>query len=98
MSLSELPCNLLPSARHKMVCSSGQNKLLCREILVTEPYKFKAGTQERGQAWDKVARELNVIHGIRFVADQSAVRERYAKIERDFKRKMAAEERASGIN
>ena len=97
MSLSQLP-HLLPLARHKMVWSSEHDVLLCREILVTEPYKFKVGTRERGQAWDKVARELNTIEGVRFVVDQRAVRERYTKIERNFKRKMAAEERASGIN
>ena len=69
MSLSQLP-HLLPLARHKMVWSSERDILLCREILVTEPYKFKVGTRERGQAWDKVARELNAIKGARFVVDQ----------------------------
>ena len=54
---------------------------------MTERYKFKVGTRERGQAWDEVARELNAIEGICFVVDQRAVRERYTKIERNFKRK-----------
>ena len=84
--------------RHKMVWSTNHDVLLCREILVVEPYRFKAGTRERGQEWDNVASALNLVEGLRFVVDQRGVRERYAKLERNFKRKMAAEERASGIS
>ena len=84
-------------ARHKMVWSKSHVVLLCREILVTEPYRYKVGTRERGQAWDKVGNALNAVEGLRFVVDQRGVRERYAKVERNCKRKMAAEERASGI-
>ena len=38
------------------------------------------------------------MEGLRFVVDQRGVWERYAKLERNFKRKIAAEERASGIS
>jgi len=38
------------------------------------------------------------VEGLRFVVDQRGVRERYAKLERNFKRKIAAKERASGIS
>ena len=62
------------------------------------PYRFKIGTQERGQALDTVANALNSAKGLRFVVDQRGVRERYTKLERNFKRKTAAEERASGIS
>ena len=55
-------------------------------------------TRERGQAWEKVASTLNLVEGLRFVVDQRGVRERYAKLERNFKRKMAAEERVSGLS
>ena len=44
-----------------------------------------------------MANALNAVEGLRFVVYQRGVRERYAKLERNFKRKMAAEERASGI-
>ena len=64
---------------------------------MVEPYKLKTGTREKGQAWDKIAANLNCLKGVRFVVDQRGLRERYAKLERNFKRKMAAEERASGI-
>ena len=72
--------------------------LLRREILVVKPYRFKVGMRERGHAWDKVASALNLVEGLRFVVDQRGVRERYAKLERNFKRKMAAEASASGIS
>ena len=73
--------------------------LLCREILVEEPYRFKAGTRDKGQAWEKIANNLNGNNTeCRFVVNQRGVRDRYTILEKAFKRKMAAEERASGIN
>ncbi|XP_065063939.1 calponin homology domain-containing protein DDB_G0272472-like [Rhopilema esculentum] len=72
--------------------------LLCREILVEEPYLFKMGTRERGHSWDNVANNLNRIGQPHFMVDQRAVRDRFLKLERSFKRKMAEEERASGIS
>ena len=56
-------------ARHKMVWSTSHDVLLCREILVIEPYRYKVGTRERGQAWDKVASALNLVEGLRFLVD-----------------------------
>ena len=50
-------------ARHKMAWSTDHDVLLCREILVTEPYRLKIGTLEREQAWDKVANALNSVEG-----------------------------------
>ena len=81
-----------------MVGSTSHDVLLCRKILVIEPYRYKVGTIEREQPWDKVASALHLVEGLHFVVDQRGVRERFAKVERNFKRKMAAEERASGIS
>ena len=81
-----------------MVWTSEHDELLCREILVEEPYHFKLGTQERGQCWDKIASSLNRLGSPRFWVDQRAVRDRFLQLERAFKRKMAEEERASGIS
>ena len=38
------------------------------------------------------------MEGLHFVVDQRDDRQRYAKLERNFKRKITAEERASGIS
>ena len=81
-----------------MVWTSEHDELLCREILVEEPYRFKLGTRERGQCWDKIASSLTRLESPRFWVDQRAVRDRFLKVEKAFKRKMAEEERASGIS
>ena len=67
-----------------MVGTEKHDVLLCREILVIEPYRFRTGTREKGQAWDKIAKNLNCIEGSRLVVEQRGVRERYAKLERNF--------------
>ena len=72
--------------------------LLCREILVEEPYKFKTGTRDRGQAWEKIANNLNQNNAdCRVIVNQRGVRDRYTILEKAFREKMAAEENASGI-
>ena len=71
--------------------------MLCREVLVTQPFQFKHGTRDRGQCWDKIASNLNLIEVPRFLVDQRGVRDRYTKLIKDFKRKRSFEERASGI-
>ena len=73
------------------------NNMLCREVLVVEPYKFKSGSRERGACWEKVANNLNGIEHPLFIVDKRAVQDHMPKLIKDFKRKMAAEERASGI-
>ena len=81
-----------------MAWTEEQDLLLCREILISQPYKFPFGSRERGHCWNEVANRLNECNQPRFTVDQRAVRERYAKIEKYFKNRMAKEERASGIN
>ena len=71
--------------------------MLSREILVAEPFRWKAGTREKGQWWEKIACALNEIQVITFQVDQRGVRDRYGKLEKQFKKKMAQEERPSGI-
>ena len=83
--------------RQKMTWTPAHDVLLCREILVEEPFKFKHGSRERGQHWDKIATSLNQMGKPRFLVDQRSVRDRFLKLERNFKGKMAEEERASGI-
>ena len=81
-----------------MAWTEEQDLLLCREILISQPNKFPYGSRERGHCWSEVVNRLNECNQPRFTVDQRAVRERYAKIEKYFKNRMAKEERASGIN
>ena len=80
-----------------MVWSYRHDLQLCREIAFQNPFKFKFGSRERGQCWDSIADELNDAEQPKFNVDQRGVRERYSKLEKNFKKKMALEERASGI-
>ena len=85
--------------RPKMAWTYEHDIMLCRKILVEEPFRYKAGTREKGQVWDKIANNLNKnCTGLRFSVNQRGVRDRFAVIERAYKRKMAAEERESGTN
>ena len=81
-----------------MVWTKDHDVLLIREILVFRPFTFKFGSRERGQAWDKIADTLNTVQQVRFSVDQRGVRERYAKLEKAYKKKMREEHQASGIS
>ena len=81
-----------------MTCTEEQDLLLYREILISQPYKFAFGSQERGYCWSEVAKRLNKCEQPKFTTDQRVIRERYAKIEKNFKSRMAKEERESGIS
>ena len=81
-----------------MVWTNEHDELLCWEILVEQPYCFKLRTLEHGQCWDKIASSLNRLGSPHFWGDQRTVRDRFLKLERACKRKMAEEEGASGIS
>ena len=71
--------------------------MLCREVLITQPFQFKNGARDHGQCWDKIASNVNLIKVPRFLVDQRGVRDRYTKLINDFKRQRSFKERASGI-
>ena len=52
------------------------DEILCREILVVEPLKFKHGSREKGNAWKNIAINLNGNGSPEFSVDQKAVRDR----------------------
>ena len=79
-----------------MVWNNVKDVLLCRELLVLEPYKFKEKTRERGNAWALVSENLNLIAG--FSVNMRAVRERFKLLETKYKRKNNEELKATGIS
>lgn len=81
-----------------MLWTKNHDILLCREILVEEPYKFKHGSRERGHCWDTIATNLNSMKEEKFIVDQRSVRDRFTKLEKLHKRRMAEEQKASGIS
>ena len=80
-----------------MVWTHVKDELLCREILLCEPYKFKARTKERGNVWKIIANNLIIMTNENFAVDQRAVRERFTLIAEKFEKKIKEQEKASGI-
>ena len=73
--------------------------LLMREARMLRPFCHKSGTPESGQKWSAVAENLNTHQDFaEMPRDQRSVRERFNKRFKDFKAKLAKEEKASGIN
>ena len=73
-----------------MICSCAERFWFCN------PFSISLVQGERASVGIKLAKYLNSIENPKFSVDQRDVRERYAKLERKYRRKMADEERASG--
>lgn len=80
-----------------MMWTSQHDILLCREILLVEPYNHKPSTRERGQAWDTIAGDLNCITEVVFNVSKRSVRDRYNLLLEKFKKQERYLQRASGI-
>ena len=78
-----------------MVWTDSHNILLCREILVKNPFIHKKSSPQRGQVWQEIAVNLSHIREPNFKIDldQHAVGERY-KLWQKLNDKM----KASGID
>lgn len=64
-----------------------------------KPFCHKSGTTESGQKWSAVVENLNTHPDYaEMPRDQRSVRERFSKRFKDFKAKLAKEEKACGIN
>jgi len=58
--------------------------MLAGEILLCEPFKYRAGSKERGSAWSQIANNLNTHPG--FTVSQRAARDRFSILEKKAKR------------
>ena len=83
-----------------MVWANEKDELLCREILLLEPYIFKPRSRERGNAWKDIAEALNKgsTEDLYFRVDARAVRERFTLLLTHFQAKEKAEINATGIS
>ena len=72
--------------------------MFCREIMVIEPYTAKPRRTQCGPLWKSIADNLYSLAEPKFNVTQRAVRDRFKLIGENFKKKIAAEERASGID
>ena len=75
--------------------------LLLQEIIVSEPYNYKASTRERGKIWDEITETERLNASDAFankLKQKRAVRDRYSLLAKKYKKKMTDEETASGIS
>ena len=81
-----------------MEWSRQNDVLLCTEIRVRQPYKFKKCSNERGKIWTEIASTLNSNEEVKFHVTQRGVRERYEGLKAKYLEKIKNEEKASGIS
>jgi len=81
-----------------MVWDNNKDEILCREVLLFEPYQFKQRSRERGNAWKAIADSLIASIPLNLKLDARAVRERVGVIVARYKQKDRDELAASGIS
>ena len=74
--------------------------VLCRELLVINPFQAKYKTTARAKLWDQAAENLakTTRPAFKKSLDKRAVQERYRLLTEKFKKRMAKERKDSGIN
>ena len=81
-----------------MVWSTVHDEMLCRDILVVDPFTgTKKGTVAIGTKWEEVAKILNKIQQVYFKVDKRAVRDHYNLLSKELRNKLKREEKESGI-
>lgn len=89
--------NLCDFLSRTMEWTEIHDALLCHEVLLEEPYKYKKGSNERGKKWTKIAEALNKSEEVKFKVTQRGVRERMERLQKKQMEKKKEEESASGI-
>ena len=81
-----------------MEWSEKHDVVLCREMLVMEPYQHPYRSKERGDVWNQIALNLNGLDHPKFKVNKRSVRDRLTLLITKHKAKMRQEENASGID
>lgn len=81
-----------------MFWAAVHNEVLIREMYLFEPWQFKKGSKQRGQVWEQISDSLNEIDSPKFSVNQKAVRDHYNLLEKEHKKRIRDEEKASGIS
>jgi len=80
-----------------MFWSNEHDVLLCREVVNLNPFTTRKGSTQRSGMWEKIAQILNDCTVLRFSVDKRSVRDHIGILVNKHKRKVRAEEKASGI-
>ena len=80
-----------------MKWSEEHDLMLCREVLVMEPFKFPRQSRKRGEIWGQIiAQNLNELSLPKFTVRTRSVRDRFTLLLKKCKEKMRNEEQGSG--
>ncbi|KAK2555863.1 hypothetical protein P5673_022514 [Acropora cervicornis] len=71
--------------------------ILCREVVDVNPYTTKKGSTKRSSMWEKIADTLNKCAVPKFRVDKRSVRDHEENLVYKRKKKLQAEEKATGI-
>lgn len=80
-----------------MSWSNEDDVLMCRDVVSLGPFTPKRGSTQRSGMWEKIAQILNECTVLRFNVDKRSVRDHMGILVNKHKRKVRAEEKASGI-
>lgn len=80
-----------------MFWTKDHDLILCREVLNLNPFTTKKGSTQRSTIWDKVATTLNNCSCLAFNVDKRSVRDHVGILQNRHKKKLRAEEKATGI-
>ena len=79
-----------------MVWSNKHNEVLVQEMYLFEPWNFKRGSKQRGQVWKRISESLNQHESPKFTVNKKSVRDHHIFLEKEQKKKIREEEKASG--
>ena len=79
-----------------MICTQEKDYIMLTAMAGEGVLDLKAGSRERGNAWQAVADSLNCHEAQRFSVTQRSVRDRYNILAKRVKTKLSKEERESG--
>ena len=80
-----------------MFWSHDHEAILCREVVNVNPYTTKKGSTKRSSMWEKIADTLNKCAVPKFRVDKRSVRDHVGNLVYKHKKKLQAEEKATGI-
>ncbi|PFX20106.1 hypothetical protein AWC38_SpisGene15456 [Stylophora pistillata] len=83
--------------RKLMFWTKDHHLILCREVLSMNPFTTIKSSTQRRTIWDKVATTLNNCSSLAFNVDKRSVRDHVGILHNRHKKKLRAEEKATGV-
>ena len=69
--------------------SDQHDMVLCKKMLANQLLMTRNGTKERGQHWEKLASDLNMLVEPQFFVNKRSVRDRFLKLRKNFEKRLA---------